>query len=106
MTETAKLTGSPIAWARMDGGWVENRGWRLKVKGQFPRNPNESYQIQLNPGGGSAPANNTKPPGPLCCHPVASLLPVLLPLKRLPDNDVTDVATFGTAISDAGLTRV
>jgi hypothetical protein len=38
----------------------------------------------------------------MCCHSVASLLPVLLPLKHLSDNDVTDVATCGTAISDAG----
>ena len=69
-------------------------------------NPAKSRLIQLNPGCASAPANKTKPPGPLCCHPVASLLPVSLPLKRLTDNEVTDVATFGTAIRDAGLTRV
>jgi hypothetical protein len=36
---------------------------------------------------------------PLCCHSVATLLPVLLPLKRLTYNDVTDVATFGSAIT-------
>jgi hypothetical protein len=36
---------------------------------------------------------------PVCCH----LLPVVLPLKRLTDNDVTDVATLRSSISDAGL---
>jgi hypothetical protein len=59
---------------------------------------NESCQIQLNPEGGSAPANKTKPPGSTCCHSVATLLPVLLPLKCLTYNDVADVATLWTAI--------
>ena len=35
---------------------------------------------------------------PLCCQSVASLLPVVLPLKLLIDNEVTDVATLGSAI--------
>ena len=30
---------------------------------------------------------------------VATLLPVVLPLKHLTDNDVTDVSTLGTAIT-------
>jgi hypothetical protein len=33
-----------------------------------------------------------------CCHPVATLLPVVLPLKRLIDNDVTDVATLRSSL--------
>jgi hypothetical protein len=36
---------------------------------------------------------------PLCCQSVASLLPVVLPLKHLTDNDVADVATLWTAIT-------
>ena len=39
---------------------------------------------------------------PLSYPSVAALLPVLLPLKRLTYNDVTDVATLGNAISDPG----
>jgi hypothetical protein len=38
----------------------------------------------------------------MCCQSVAALLPVLLPLKCLPDNRVTDVATFGSAFNDMG----
>jgi hypothetical protein len=38
----------------------------------------------------------------MCCHSVAAPLPVLLPLKCLTENNVTDVSTLGSAISDAG----
>jgi hypothetical protein len=34
----------------------------------------------------------------MCCQSVAALLPVLLPLKCLPDNRVTDVATLASAL--------
>jgi hypothetical protein len=42
----------------------------------------------------SAPVNRSQLLGPKCCWSVAALLPVLLLLKCLTDNDVTDVATF------------
>jgi hypothetical protein len=50
---------------------------------------------------GGAPANRTKPARRMCCQFVAALLPVLLPLKCLPDKRVTDVATLRSAFSDA-----
>jgi hypothetical protein len=34
----------------------------------------------------------------MCCQSVAALLPVLLPLKCLPVNRVTDVATLASAL--------
>jgi hypothetical protein len=68
----------------------------LIAQGEVDQRPTASW---LKTTCGSVPANGTKPASQRCCQPVAALLPVLLPLKCLPDNRVTDVATLTSSSS-------
>jgi hypothetical protein len=68
----------------------------LIAQGEVDQRPTASW---LKTTCGSVPANSTKPASQRCCQSVAALLPVLLPLKCLPGNRVTDVATLGNSKS-------